>query len=84
MGYSPEERRCPGDLVHIQGLPAPSSGMVRPDEQDIKQRWKRLSWVNMELLTKLKQKKRSIEKVEAGRGDPGEIQRHLSKHAKMG
>lgn len=58
--------------------------MLCPDEQDIKQRWKRLAWMNMELRTKLKQKKRSIGKVETGRGDPGEIQRHLSKHAKMG
>ena len=73
MGYSPEERRCPAQLVPIQGLPPPSSGMVHPDEQEVRQRWERLTWMTMELLTKLKQKKRSIEEVEPGRGDPGEI-----------
>lgn len=58
--------------------------MVCPDEQEAKQRWKRLAQVNMELLNKLKEKKSNTEEVDTGRGDPGEIQRHLSKHAKMG
>lgn len=43
-----------------------------------------IAWTNMELLTKFKQKEKSIEEMETARRDPMEIHRHLSKHPNVG
>ena len=53
--------------------------------KEIQQSWERLAWMNMEPLTKLKQKKRSIEEVETGEGDcPGFGQNRVNFHRNPG
>lgn len=56
-------------LINIQGPPPLALRAIIPMSRKAGKNTKKPTWINKELLAKLKHKKRSIQKVEAGTGN---------------
>ena len=75
MGGGPGGKRGPGKLVHIQGAPPSSSAEVHPDEEQVGLKGQEACMDERGAPGPTESKEGGLERVEAGTGSLGGLQR---------